>query len=161
MSLMQILTFGLKMASDWQHLTTSWNLSLNMLEDKEKRLEFLNRDSRATWWQKVNSNFLQDRWNLTGECQHKWDHLCYWTIEPESLSFSEQIETSFSLFLQLSDFRIKDSGSVPTKNSLSSAGSVEYCEFPSSLPHLSSALLTIDEDFSFACNNLEIAISTK
>lgn len=41
MSLMQILTSGFKMASGWQHLTTSWNLSLNMLEEKEKRLEFL------------------------------------------------------------------------------------------------------------------------
>ena len=41
MSLMQILTFGLKMASGWQHLTTSCNSSLNMLEDKEKKTRIL------------------------------------------------------------------------------------------------------------------------
>lgn len=34
---MQILTVGLKMASGWQDLTTSWSLSLNMLEDTEKK----------------------------------------------------------------------------------------------------------------------------
>ena len=59
---MQILTFGLKMASGWQHLTTSWSLSLNMLEDTEKKkrtkmLKIIGTDQQQGDKQ-LESNFL-------------------------------------------------------------------------------------------------------
>lgn len=135
-----------------------------MFEGKENKLEFLkiNRDWQPTRWQKVQSNFLQDRLNFIEKCQW-WEQLCYWAAELENLLFWKLIEYPYlSSTSRFQDKELKVYASLKDWAALSyTASAVELCEcFPLCFCHQLFPLLTLLPELTwrqqFPQNNLEV-----